>query len=569
MLRGIGLLVLFRVAAAAAPLAPPRDGGWKGGSGFDVPLASGREAVLDAGLPRLQRDLAGIISGCLALYERRQDPRYLELALEFAEVRTHPIFGLEWGRRRGNAGSERRMSREAARLRGEVGAGRPPGDAGRRFLLMAHEYIRANDPQPALSRRAGLDLPSSCGLELLQERLLPSQLLLKYVLLEERILVFFVGAGIAGYEFLPAGRAEASSMVRQLAEPLRDFAEGRVDYLRIHFDLDLAKRLYDLLLRRAVERCPQADELVIIPDGELYLLPFEALVMRFREDFQLDDALFSEYGAAAYVIQGYKVSYCFSLADFLRPFQAPGRYPLMLAAFGYPLPAAAEAGAGSGGAEFSRNERISPGVSAGGGALADIPSTRREVLSLDKLFSGSRRRIFLGADFNRENFRRYAPQARIIHLATHFRGDVREPLRSAFFFSAENGSPSTCDARQVLGLTLPAELVILSACETSEKDLLGYRLVSGMTAAFRRAGSRSLVASLWPVDEFSSEVVPLLCREYLKDGDDAAALRCAKLSLMGGTRVLDNGARLSLAHPFLWANYVLYRFSRYRGSGRP
>ncbi len=545
---GIALLVCLHAASAAARVTPLHADGRQGRSVAGLPVSAGRGAGAEGGLPLLQRDLAGIIHGCLALYEGRQDASYLGLALEFAEVRTHPIFGLVWGRRRGNAGSETRLVREAERLRLEVGEARPPGDAGRRFLLMAQEYIRANDPQPALSRRAGLGLPIPCGLERLQEHLQPSQLLLKYVLLEEQVLVFFIGADIAGYEFLPASRPQAASMVQRLAEPLEDFADGRVDYLRIHFDLDLAKRLYDLLLRRAVERCPQADEIVIIPDGELYLLPFEALVMGFREGFQLDDALFSEYSAAAYVIQDFKVSYCFSLADFLRRFQGPGEYPLQLAAFGYPLPAAADPAAAS--------------PARGAGLLADIPSTRREVLRLDKLFSGSRRRVFLGPDFNRENFRRYAPQARIIHLATHFRGDAREPLHSAFFFSAEKGRPSYCDAREVLGLTLPAELVVLSACETSEKGLLGFRLVSGMTAAFRRAGSRSLVASLWPVDEFSSEVVPLLCREYLKSGDDAGALRRAKLALLDRTIALDNGARLALAHPFLWANYVLYRFCR-------
>jgi CHAT domain-containing protein len=545
---GVAFLVFLHAVAAASRGAPLRSGGWPDRPVPELPLPADRRAGLEGGLPRLQHDLGGIIRGCLALYEGRQDSRFLELAMEFAEARTHPIFGLEWGRRRVNADSERRLAREAARLRGEVGRGRPPGDNGRRFLLMARDYIRANDPQPALSRRAGLDLPSSCRLERLQERLLPSQLLLKYVLLEEQVLVFFVGAELAGYEFLPADSARAAAMVRRLSEPLRDFAAGRVDYLRIHFDLDLAGRLYDLLLRRAVERCPQADELVVIPDGELFMLPFEALVMGFRENFRLDDALFSEYSAAAYVIQDFKVSYCFSLADFQRRFQAPGEYPLMLAAFGYPLPAVADPAAAA--------------PQGPAGPHADIPSTRREVLSLDKLFSGSRRRIFLGADFNRENFRRFAPQARIVHLATHFRGDAREPLRSAFFFSAENGKPSLCDARQVQGLALPAELVILSACETLEKDLLGFRLVSGMTAAFRRAGSRSLVASLWPVDEFSSEVVPLLCREYLKSGDDAAALRRAKLALLGRTIALGNGAHLALAHPFLWANYVLYRFCR-------
>ncbi len=83
-----------------------------------------------------------------------------------------------------------------------------------------------------------------------------------------------------------------------------------------------------------------------------------------------------------------------------------------------------------------------------------------------------------------------------------------------------------------------------------------------MTAAIRRAGARDLIASLWPVDEFSSQVVPLFYREYLRGGGSAAALRSAKLALFGKTIVIRDGVRLSLAHPFLWANYVLYHFYR-------
>lgn len=528
--------LLFLLARPAAAVAPPPDAAGHGSPG--------------GGLPRLQRDLAGIICGCLSLYEREHDPRFLEMAMQFGEVRTHPIFELAWGRQRRNAEREVQLLRAAARLLGHFTAGgRPAADSERALCLLAQEYIRANDPQPGPVRRTGLDLPSSCGLAHLQEGLTGSQLLLKYVLLDDRVLVFFVGAGHAGYEFLPFGRSQTAAMVRKLSEPLEAFADGKVDYLRIHFDLELANRLYNLLLKRAVERFPQADELFIIPDGELFMLPFEALVMRFHDHFQLDDALFSEYKAAGYVIQDFKVSYFFSLADFLRSFQGLGEYPLSLAAFGYPLIHPAD----------PQPSSTPPG---GAGGFADIPSTRREVLSLDRLFSGSRRRVFLGADFNRENFCRYAPQARLVHLATHFYSDRKDPLRSAFLFSSAGKKASYCDSKQIFDLRLQAELVILSACETSEKDLLGFKLVSGMTAAFRRSGARGLVASLWPIDEFSSELVPLFCREYLGSGDDAAALRRAKLALFGRTIAIRDDVHLSLAHPFLWANYVLYRFSR-------
>jgi len=185
-----------------------------------------------------------------------------------------------------------------------------------------------------------------------------------------------------------------------------------------------------------------------------------------------------------------------------------------------------------------------------------------EVLGLDALFSQARRRIFTGADFNRTNFTRFAPQAKLIHLATHFFSDEKDPSRSAFLFSASGGNPALCDTRQILSLQLPAELMILSACETSEKDLLGFRLISGMTAAIRRAGVRDMIASLWPVDELSSQVVPLFYRDYLDGNGSAASLRRSKLALMGRTIGLRDGVRLALAHPFIWANYVLYRFCR-------
>ena len=91
---------------------------------------------------------------------------------------------------------------------------------------------------------------------------------------------------------------------------------------------------------------------------------------------------------------------------------------------------------------------------------------------------------------------------------------------------------------------------------------MGFKLLSGMTAAIRQTGVRDLIASLWPVDEFSSQIVPLFYREYLRGGGSAAALRNAKLALFGKTIAIQDGVRLSLAHPFLWANYVLYHFYR-------
>jgi len=513
------------------------------------PLAADH-SVPGQGSPRLKKDLSAIICSLLSDYDRSGEKRFLEMAMRIGEIQTHPLFDLEWGRRPQNAAAERRLLQQGAVYRERLlHDGSAAEDGVDEMHRLAQAYIRANERAAGAGARPALGLPDSCDIAPIQKRLSVSQLLLKYILLDDRVLLFFVGADQAGYEFLPLGRSQAVDMIRRLSEPLEDFASGKVDYLRIHFDLELAQRLYNLFLKKTAERHPQVDEFFIIPDGELFMLPFDALVTGFNASFQPDDILFSEYQAADYVVMKYKVSYFFSFADFLRTFSGPREYLYTLAAFGDPIVRGAEPGV--------------PGLPRrGGSTIAGIPSTRLEVLSLEKIFSGSQRRIFLGADFTPGNFSRFAPQAKLIHLATHFFHDAADPSRSAFLFSASGKGRSLCDAREVLELRLQAELVTLSACESSEKKLLGFKLVSGMTAAIRQAGARNLIASLWPVDELSSQVVPLFYQEYLRGSGSAAALRSAKLALFNKTIAIRGGVRLSLAHPFLWANYVLFHFYR-------
>jgi CHAT domain-containing protein len=514
------------------------------------PLGAAGRSPDAGGLSRLKNDISDIICGMLSCYEKTRERRFLETAVYFGEIRTHPIFGLTWGKRRQTAAAEQRLLQASALLRRQLRSGScAPRESEQGLCRLAQEYIHAADLDLVAAKKATSDLPGACGLGQIQKSLASGQVLLKYILLEDRILLFFFSADAVGYEFLAFGRKETAAMVDRLSEPLEDFADGRVDYLRIHFDMELAHRLFNILLKRTTERFAGGDELFIIPDQELFKLPFEALVTGFNANFQQEDVLFSEYRAAEYVMQKYKVSYFFSLADFLRNFSGPRDYPYTLAAFGHPLvPGPAPASA-------ALDQR-------GAGAIADVPSTRLEILSLEKLFAGAPRRIFLGADFNRENFFRFAPQAKLIHLATHFFNDEKDPSRSAFLFSDSGKTRSLCDAGQMLELRLRAELLILSACESSEKNLMGFKLLSGVTAAIRQSGVRDLIASLWPVDEFSSQIVPLFYREYLRGGGSANALRNAKLALFGKTIAIQDGVRLSLAHPFLWANYVLVHFCR-------
>ena len=98
-------------------------------------------------------------------------------------------------------------------------------------------------------------------------------------------------------------------------------------------------------------------------------------------------------------------------------------------------------------------------------------------------------------------------------------------------------------------MRLDADLVTLSACDTGLGKVLGGEGLLGLTQAFRYAGARTVLASLWSVSDASTS--ELMRRFYgsLKQGQTKAdALRSAQLDLLRDPE---------LSHPFRWAAFVL------------
>lgn len=104
--------------------------------------------------------------------------------------------------------------------------------------------------------------------------------------------------------------------------------------------------------------------------------------------------------------------------------------------------------------------------------------------------------------------------------------------------------------QDIYNLSLSADLVVLSACDTAlGKDIKGEGLV-GLTHGFMSAGSRSVVASLWKVDDrATARLMEAFYQAMLQDGlTPAAALRVAKL------KVRQEEAWRA---PYFWAAFVL------------
>jgi CHAT domain-containing protein len=143
----------------------------------------------------------------------------------------------------------------------------------------------------------------------------------------------------------------------------------------------------------------------------------------------------------------------------------------------------------------------------------------------------------------------------IVHFATHGILDEEHPELSGLVLSLydregrfrEEGFLSLGD---IYGLSLPVDLVVLSACRTGlGKEVRGEGLI-GLTRGFMYAGSPRVVASLWQVDdEATAELMRYFYLKMFKEGmSPAAALRAAQLSVAGQRR---------WSSPYYWAGFVL------------
>jgi CHAT domain-containing protein len=165
--------------------------------------------------------------------------------------------------------------------------------------------------------------------------------------------------------------------------------------------------------------------------------------------------------------------------------------------------------------------------------------------SFEAIDFASNRRAALDADLSRY---------RILHFATHGLLNSQHPELSGIVLSLvdEQGRPIDGFLRlhEIYNLKLNSDLVVLSACRTAlGKEIKGEGLI-GLTRGFMYAGSPSVIASLWSVDdEATAELMKRFYRAMFKDGRrPAAALRAAQVSMWREKR---------WESPPLWAAFVL------------
>jgi CHAT domain-containing protein/Tfp pilus assembly protein PilF len=378
------------------------------------------------------------------------------------------------------------------------------------------------------------------GLKEVQAGLKPNETLLEYFVGDQHLLILTVNAKQSQIFAFPL-----DSTLHKMATLMREGLAGFEDYANkseaaLAASLELYTRAASGLYRQLI--APIEDHLtkslIIVPDGILGLLPFEALLKEKPSNIR-------NFGGYAYLINDYQIGYAYSATlrkemKEKKHRESPERPLLVMAPFSEPVPSQSR--------EDTQNKIKEMEEEA-----IELSASRDEEKPL--IYSGEEGRLasaiwggdfFEGREASLKRFMETAGQYKMIHLCTHARANDKLGAQSYLTFGKD-----TLYARDIYNLRLNADLVVLSACETGHGELQRGEGVIGLGRAFAYAGAKSMVTTLWAVNDNATKEVIQRFHFYLHKGyEKDEALRVAKLQFMKKNPGV-------LRHPYFWAGFVV------------
>jgi CHAT domain-containing protein len=355
--------------------------------------------------------------------------------------------------------------------------------------------------------------------------------LLEYVVTDDRTYLFALTRNDAGTATelkvypLEIKRKELSERAARFREILAKGSQGF---------RQPAQELYNLLLKPAAAQLRGRTSLIIVPDGSLWELPFQAL----------------QPSATRYLIEDCAIAYAPSLTALgemikLRDRRRDSTGPSTLLAFGNPALGTETISLAK---SVLMDEKLYP-----------LPDAEREVNVIKQIYGPANSRVYVGAEAREERVKAEAGGYRILHLATHGILNDSNPMYSHLVLAQAEGDSKEdglLEAWEIMKLDLNADLAVLSACETARGRVGAGEGMIGLSWALFVAGCPTSVLSQWKVDSASTTelMVEFHCqlKSQMATGSSrisaARALREAALKLQRTNRY---------RHPFYWAGFVV------------
>ena len=351
--------------------------------------------------------------------------------------------------------------------------------------------------EPAYAAARALNVPSGKDVE---QKLAPNTALIEYVVGEQDLVVFVLTSNGLQAASVPLRAADLQARVDTLRDLLlrKDTNEWKLPAVSLY--RTLIAPVEDAGWLRGIK------QLYIIPHSTLHYVPFAVLLKanNNRSHFLVDDYVLGYLPAAAALVY------------------------------------------------TNAQNRSSSSVLAMAPANTRLQFTQRESQSVSDLFP-RQHMLLVGSRATESSFKRLADRYDVIHLATHGYFNKMNPLLSGLMLEPDSTEDGRLEVHEILELKLNAELVTLSACDTAlgsgyfAETPAGDDLV-GLTRAFMFAGSPSVLASLWEVNDRSAVQLMQSFYGHLRDSDKATALARTQREMR---------VRGLYQHPYYWGAFTL------------
>jgi CHAT domain-containing protein/uncharacterized protein HemY len=381
-------------------------------------------------------------------------------------------------------------------------------------LYAAHPELKVHRAQfQAISLRECAGLLPNSNTALLEFLVMPDSVAL-FVLTREKAVTDAVQLGVHRIHIDKAKLADLCELFR-----------GRL----AHRDLtctEPARKLYELLLGPAAADLQSKSNLVILPDGVLWELPFQAL----------------QSAPDRFLIEDHTISYAPSLtalremSKLIRGKRAIDDRASLLA-LANPV--------------IRPDDQIHIKEAFMGVKLDPLPQAEAQVRMIEKLYGPARSKVYVGANATEDVLKAQAGSCHILHLAGHGIVNNSSPMYSQIILSRADDSEDDgiLEAWEIMNLDLKADLAVLSACDSARGRVRSGEGIIGLSWAFFVAGCPATVVSQWSVDaDSTTDLMVEFHRNLVTGKNKAEALRQAELKLLKSR---------NYSHPFYWAPFVV------------
>lgn len=317
-----------------------------------------------------------------------------------------------------------------------------------------------------------------------------------------------------------------------------------------------ASQLYQMLVKPIAPRIADKPRWVIVPDGGLHQIPFEALLTK-----SIASSASADYRKLPYLIKAREIAYHLSATLFLHGRKERKGDGSDKGFVGF-APVFSTTTNNGDLLDFNLfddipftvapKDKTSYLITRNGKHLEPLEYSAQEIQNILAMFF-NHGDVYLHRDASEENFKKSSTGYKYVHVATHgfMNGDNPKLSNLAFSQPQDKNAPEDgiLYAAETYNLDLDADLLVLSACQTGAGKIVRGEGIIALTRGFLYSGARNIIASLWKVyDQHTSQMMVELYRQILNGKSYSAALQAAKL------RMLE---KPETAGPQSWAAFVM------------